>query len=371
MHKALILFFTTFFTCGCALIIPGGAVTASPGGGPSAMDSNLREYRAVFHCHTYLSHDSEGEIDYIAQSAKEYGFNIVFVNDHYDNGILAKSPRGKHHGVLFIPGVETRFPKAEGQRRKASVLGTGLTRDYDKNMPYEQRVDEFLDQGGFLVAGHVERLSPTQDLQKFQGFEVYNIHAEFSAANRFMLLFRFLFYSLDWFLEGTINRPSLQIDRWDKELLLGRRMPAFAGHDAHANLTILWRTLNDYPPLFRLFSTRILAEKLDEKSIFEALRRGRTFLTFDYVGESKGFSMRYGSPQNWALIGDETTYRQNAQLEIHLPQPATIRIFRDGKQIIEKDSASFSQSLPGKGIYRTEIYKNGTLWILSSPIYVK
>ncbi|BBM83278.1 hypothetical protein [Candidatus Uabimicrobium amorphum] len=80
--------------------------------------------------------------------------------------------------------------------------------------------------------------------------------------------------------------------------------------------------------------------------------------------------MRYGSPQNGGIIGDEVVYDKNAQLDIRLPQTATVRIFRDGKQIIEKNTASFAQSLPGKGIYRAEIYKDGTLWILTSPIYI-
>ncbi|WP_372368530.1 hypothetical protein [Candidatus Uabimicrobium sp. HlEnr_7] len=370
MNKAIFLIMT-LFTCGCTLIIPTSGVSVSRGGSPSSMDSELREYRAVFHCHSHLSHDSEGEIDYIAQSAREQGFNIVFMNDHYANGILADSPRGDHGGVLFIPGVETRFPKAEGQRRKASVLGNGFLKDYEKNMPYEERVDQFIEQDGFLTAGHVERLSPTQDLAKFRGFEAYNLHAEFTGANRFMLLWRFLFYPLDCFLESTISTPEMQLARWDKELISGKQMTPFAGHDAHANLTILWRTLNDYPPLFRLFSTRILAKRLDQDSIFDALERGRTFITFDYLGESKGFSMRYGMLDNWAIIGDNVPYNKQANLEIHLPATATIRILRNGKEIAKKTGSHFSSELPGKGVYRTEVYKDGSLWILSGPMYLK
>lgn len=355
---------------GCTLLPIGGSPSGTPGGSP-VLGGKLHEYRAVFHCHTYLSHDSDGSVEEIARAARDLGVQAVLLTDHYAPGNLEKSPRGMVDDVLFIPGVEARAG------RKGSLLIVGAARDFDPDSPRENLLAELESQGAFLVAGHVEKMTEDHDFSPYGGFEVYNLHAEFTAASGWAIAGRFFFYPPDAFFEAAISPPLEKLERWDRLLEAGHKLAPLAAQDAHANIRVfgpLGGIIGTYAELFRLFSTRILATELSEPALMEALHHGRTYVIFDYLSRAGYLRFRYGSPSwpvgQFSTMGDTVAFAPDHRFEVSIPETATIRVVRGGKLLREDEGRELRFRAPGPGVYRVEVWRCGKLWMLSGPIYL-
>jgi hypothetical protein len=365
---------------GCALIPIGGGATVGQGGGPTPAPG-LRDFRVAFHCHSHLSHDSEVPFDRIAATARALGFNAVLLADHYRPGNVARSPQGFWDGVLFVPGVEIR-PSTPGEaaKERGSLLVFGLDRDFDPSQPRARLLEELRGRGALAAAGHAEEYS-AWDLP-LDAFEVYNLHAQFSGASRLKIALRLLFLLQDRFFEGAVDPPRPVLDLYDRELARGRRLAPLAGHDAHENIRLLGPlggSIGTYPQVLRLFSNHVLARDLETGALLDALRRGRTYVSFDFLGDPRGFWMSYG-PQGAtgeavAIVGDDAPFRPDSVLEVRAPADAWIRVIRDGATWVEHRGTSFAAPVPGPGSYRVEIDRprllGRRLWILSAPIRVE
>lgn len=353
---------------GCTLLPLGGRPTervAAPSPWPG-----LREYRAAFHVHGELSHDSEGSVGEIARAARTHGIELVLMTDHYEPGDVSRAPRGVHGGVLFVPGVELR---ADG----GSLLGVGPRDDFEKSPGGDARLAALRRAGAVAVLGHVERLRSFA-LGPVDGFEVFNLHAQLRQASKLAVFLRALALPPDAFFEGAIESPERNLALWDRELRRGRRLAPLAGHDAHANVRIGLATVGTYAEVFRLFSTRVLAARLEEASILEALRLGHTIVVFDFLGDASGFAMSYDAPHALAprpaLPGDSLVHRSGHRLRVRLPDgappDAEIRLLRDGEPIARERAPRLERPLPGPGIYRVEVRRGERLWILPAALWL-
>jgi hypothetical protein len=355
---------------GCVVFPVGGRTSAAVGARDSALRRGLREYRVAFHCHSLLSHDSDVPFERIARAARSAGIDCIILNDHYEPGNIAKAPRGFIDGVLFIPGVELR---AAGG---GSILAFGMTGDFDPKAPKAELCARFKAEGGLVFAGHVERIQSWGEIA-FDGFEVYNLHAEFEAHSAGDLLWRFLVLPPDAFFESSIRTPAANLAQWDLRLRAGERLPPLLGCDAHENIRLfgpLGGTIGTYPQLLRLFSSHVAAADLRADLILDALRRGRVFGAFDCFGDARGFQAAYGrrsAPNDaHAIIGESARFDPEAELFVDTPAPATIRVLRDGEIIHESDGQGLALALPGPGVYRVEAHRQGKLWIVASPLYL-
>jgi hypothetical protein len=75
-------------------------------------------------------------------------------------------------------------------------------------------------------------------------------------------------------------------------------------------------------------------------------------------------------------MGEEIPSRRGVTLQAHLPQPAEIRLIKDGKALsIWRDSQACAYSVSEPGAYRVEAWRNylgrKRGWIFSNPIYVR
>jgi hypothetical protein len=356
---------------GCTLFSVGGKPNAPPAGAPSPMGRGLLELRVAFHVHCHLSHDSKGRIEDIARAARNLGIDTVILNDHYEPGNIARAPRGIVHGVLFVPGVEMRLDGG------GSILSAPLAADFPKRGPSSsERLAEFERQGSVNVIGHAEQVT-NWDAGPFHGFEVYNLHAEFSTTSKWKILGRLFYLRADPFFEASIRHPAANLAAWDRELARGRRLAPLGGHDAHANVVVLGITLGTYPEMLRLFSTRILAREWTPQGIAEAIRAGRTFLVFDFLGDGTGFTFTYGEPgtpaSDRAILGEEVEWAEGDTLGVTLPAGAAgaaSRVIKDGTILLETDASRFELAAPGPGVYRVEVQTEGRTWIISAPIYL-
>jgi len=347
------------------------------------MGSGLRDFRVAFHCHSHLSHDSRVPFDTIAAAARKLGFNAVILNDHYAPLNIARSPHGFWEGILFVPGVEIR-PDAVpgGTRDNGSLLAFGIENDFSGDRKRVELMPELTAAGALVAAGHCEEF---QDYDRYPlaAYEVYNLHTQFKQASRFGLALSFLFLFADAFFESQIWPSAPVFATYDRLLASGKRLAPLGGHDAHANVHLFgsWGpTLGTYPEMLRLFSNHVLAPELDSRSLLEAIRRGRVYLSFDFLGDPAGFAMTYGegmeAGKSAAILGDEAPFRPESLLRLRLPRHGRIQVLRDGSRWQEARGDLFSAALPGPGIYRVEVKRpdrwgREKLWIASAPIYVR
>lgn len=372
-----------FLVEGCLFLPTGGDPNSALAGAPSPMGRGLRDYRAGFHVHCHLSHDSDGRIEDIAAVARALGLDAIILNDHYEPGNISRAPRGLEHGVLFLPGVEMRAgarPGAKSGVKQGSILAFPLESDFQKKgRSPADLLQEMERQGAVSAAGHVEGTTDWTSLGPIHAFEVYNLHAEFAAASWGGVAFGAVFLPADAFFERAVKTPTANLALWDRLLAEGRRLTPLAGHDAHANVNILGVTIGTYAEILRLFSNHILATELTVDAVAEAVRSGRVYIVFDFLGDGTGFSFTYGEHgapvDRRAILGDSPPYRPEDTLEVSIPggpaDPPRVRFLGDGRMLAEVESRRASLTPPGPGVYRVEVYREDRLWILSAPIYVE
>ncbi len=343
------------------------------------MGHGLLDFRVAFHCHSHLSHDSKVPFETILAAAKKLGFNAILLNDHYKSGNIARSWHGLRDGVLFVPGVEIRPDALPDKKTRGALLISGIDSDYPGDRPRRELLPELRAKGAVAAAGHCEELEGL-DRYPFDAFEVYNLHAQFKAASILEMAVTAILLGADPFFECHVRPLKPVIDAYDAQLLSGKRLAPLGGHDAHENINVLGITIGTYPELLRLFSNHVLAPRLDEASILDGVRKGRVYVSFDFLGDGSGFRMSYGPPEgaadSLAILGDEAPYKEGSVLLVDAPAAGQIRILRDGIVWRLAEGKSFRGTLPGPGVYRAEVHRwSGggfwRLWILSAPIYVK
>ncbi len=350
---------------GCALTPLGGRPTGAPGGSRSPMGSDLRVWRVAFHCHSKLSHDSDGSFERIARSAREVGVDAVILTDHYEHGNMSKAPRGLLDGVLLVPGVEIRG-------MGGSLLAFGFRSEFPRKDPPEELIARFRAEGGLVVAGHIERIDEWS--LPVDGIEILNLHATVEAQSVLSILGRAVVLPPDRFFESALEYPAENIATWDRLLRDGRRLPPLLGCDAHENIALFGITVGTYAELFRLFSNHVLAAELTEEAIVDAIRHGRLYCVFDHLGDASGFSVTYGRPEDRetrTIVGGTAPHEPASMLEVIVPREAEIRVVRDGERLATVLGTRLEQRLPGAGVYRVEVFLDDRPWIVSSPIRIE
>ncbi len=73
--------------------------------------TDLLNLKGAVHCHSYLSHDSEGTIEEIAEAAAVAGLDFVAMTDHRTDEAIHQGYRGRIGRTLFLVGAEVRTPQ--------------------------------------------------------------------------------------------------------------------------------------------------------------------------------------------------------------------------------------------------------------------
>ena len=194
-------------------------------------------------------------------------------------------------------------------------------------------------------------------------------------------------------LAAYLKRPDENLKKFD-EISKGRKISLTAGNDSHSNIgfhllgddagnKLIGVKLDSFEMSFRLFRTHILLEKekqLSQETLLEAIKNGHSFIGFDALSDSSGFSLTAENGQDAAMMGDEISLIENrTNLKINSPQTARIIIFKNGEKLSETaQTKEIKLPLTEKGTYRAEVYLDSLgnpfdrmPWIISNPVYVK
>ncbi len=337
----------------CALL-PGYSGPPPLSRGPDAAPAlTLHDYRGVIHNHSHLSYDSPGTPQAIIKAANQDNLDFIIMTDHPSDRSVTDAIFGLRGRTLFMAGAELDMPKKD----MGSLLVLGVHQTVDLSGSPAEIIQRVHDQGGLVFIGHLEEHGADLETYPFDGFEIYNMHAAAMQANPAEIILRTLFLPPAGLFGGLRPWPG-NFEVWDR-WLERRPIPIIGGNDAHSNIRIfgsLGGTLAPYEQSFHHMTTHVWARSLEEREILSALRDGRSYVAFDHLGDSTGFS----------VVPVETA--DGAKWRIYAPQAAHIKLLRQGQVVAEKNGQWLEVPVKERGKpYRVEVSLSGKLWIIAGP----
>ncbi|HXG85764.1 MAG TPA: hypothetical protein VNI84_17215 [Pyrinomonadaceae bacterium] len=355
------------------------------------LNSQFDDYKGIIHVHTALGGHSTGSFKELIEAGRANNLDFVVMTEHtselYDTAALTL--QGVRQGVLFVGGSEANTKSDERFLILDGFPGAHSSKQID-TPEFLQRVRA---ENKLAFITYPEKFTSWDS--DFDGIEVFSLYTNGKQMNVPFFLLDAL-WSFGAYPELTIadyfKRPDANLKKFD-EITAARKSTLFAGSDAHSNLgahllgddaggKMINLKFDRYETLFRLVRTHVLLEKdkpLTRENLLGALEYGRTFIGFDVLGDTTGFSFTAENADESKTMGDEISAAENVILKVTAPQTARFVIFRNGENVFETGGdtkAEFRVSAPGA--YRAEVYLDALgapfdrmPWIISNPIYAR
>ncbi len=400
---------------------------AAPGENPDWQD-----VRAVLHAHSALSHDSKGAVEQIIAAAKKAKVRAIFMTEHptADRKWWTEGLRGEKEGILFLPGAEI----SDGM----NVWRDDGTR-WSPGMTVKEILERQQGTPGIGFIAHPEQRKTDADweLPPFAGMEIYNTHADAAdsdyeklgaqftgknALKALVLVETLKKYPREAFA-AIFDEQAEVLKRWDslneKFLDSGRKVVGIAGNDSHQNVgvtimaeekelvvmdalgkivqridkakvplllfgdlkpgtVVLQHQFDPYESSLGYVNTHLLAKEVTEDALFDALLKGRAYVSFDWMADPSGFTFEAQQGDQRIPMGGDASVAGKPTLRVKANQAAQIRLLRNSVEVKREESAdtlSFEPKEPG--VYRVEVWfkleRTGETrpWIYSNPIYVR
>jgi hypothetical protein len=329
--------------------------------------TQLFDWKGIVHCHSHLSHDSQGTIEEISAACREARIDFVAMTDHQTDASIHEGVRGFVGDTLFMVGAEVRSPQ-----------GTVLAFPLQEPLRHWQHagllIKEAADQGALAFICHGELWRKPWDAPGITGCEIVNLHAGAMAPDKTGTLLVALFAPMRWLMMRFCTHDPQVFAGWDRLLSMHHPCAPVGGDDAHANVHVfgpLGGTMGTYREVFSTLSTHVLAERLDEASLVEALRLGRSYVSFDIFAEGAGFDFRAVDAAGVHVVGSEVAASADLRLCVRLPRAADVQVLRDGVVVERQQTDQLELKSPAPGIWRVEAYsQGGHPWLFSSTIRV-
>jgi hypothetical protein len=356
---------------------------------------NFKEYKGIIHAHTSLGGHSTGSFDELIEGANANNLDFVLMTEHtsplYDTSALTLN--GLHGNTLFVGGQEA--DTASGDR--FLMITGGVETFQDARMETPQFLEKYHAQNKLALVTYPEKFKTWS--ADFDGIEVFSLHTNAKKASWFCAFFD-LFWSYSAYPDLTIadyfQRPAENLQKFD-EIAAQKKSLLFAGSDAHSNIgfhllgddagnKLINLKIDRYWIIFRLVRQHVLLEKdkpFNQENLLAALKKGNSFVGFDVLSDTTGFSFTAENGAETKIQGDEIALAPDGvKLKAVAPQFAKFVFFRNGEKIHETSESTnvVEEGFTAKqaGAYRVEVYLAGlggnfdkTPWIISNPIYVK
>ena len=365
----LILLLLHALLASCAALVSFGT-PETPQNGPTALvaGTDWYDFKGIVHCHSLLSHDSEGTIEEITAACRSAAIDFVVMTDHQTEASIRDGQRGMLGDTLFLVGAEVRSPQ-----------GTLLCFPLSKPLRHFQHpallAKETAEQGGLSFVCHGELWKTNWDAPGLHGAEIVNLHAGAMTVNKLGTLSTALALPLRSLCERISYRDPDVLREYDRQLQQRHPFTPVGGNDAHANIRVfgpLGGTIGTYREIFLTLSTHVLATELSEAALLDAFRAGRTYVSFDIFGDGAGFDFRVEDHAGTVHVGGATVAASDAELlSVQTPRVGRIRLLRDGVEVDSRLAQTFqTRNLP-VGVYRVEVEtEHGEPWLFSSSIRI-
>jgi hypothetical protein len=337
-------------------------------------------YRGNIHIHSFYS-DGHASIGEITRAAASAGLSFIIITDH--NTLKGLPEEGFRHGVLALVGSEINVGKNH-------YLALGIHSEIPPNDDDPQKViDAAAAQGGFGFIAHPfekgsrlvhnYRRFPWDDwnVTGFTGIEVWNWCSQWRDNVKTLLLGLYCAYLNP---AGPITGPDPEAMAVFDRLSQTRPLTAIAGSDAHAwpiRRGPVRRTIFPYGYQFRTANNCLLLEQplstdftTAKNQVYDALRRGRSFIINNLLGDAAGFTFTVQSNGTAYQIGDTAPLSADTALHITCPR-GRLRVIQSGRLLAQVPRGEVRIPLRQPGAYRLEVYKNKKPWLFTNPIYVR
>lgn len=351
----------------------------------------LHDLACVIHLHSTYS-DGTASIDEIIEAARATATDVVLLTDHDTLGARDDGHEGWHDDVLLLVGVEV-------SPRGGHFLAFGVDQTPSKQGGESEIPAAVAALGGFGFAAHpfsagsrmAERLRLTDRMGRphgwpaklrggLAGIELWSLTTDAAEAWRHPLAAISYMRHPERHLEGP---PAHHLELWD-ELCAVARVAAIGGLDSHQHgFRIRGRMITPMPNqrYFGLLRTHVLCDRPpahelepDSAAVLEALREGRCYLGIDAIAPARGFRFWAERPDETALMGEERR-AGDWTLRARAPEPAELRLIRNGEAIARSEGVAFEHSVSRAGVYRLEAHREyrgrPRPWIYSNPVYLR
>ena len=327
------------------------------------------------------------------------GLDFIIYTDH---NVAVDGLAGWYHdpatgrAVLRLMGQEVNDKKLVPEH--SHLLCYFVTEELQEIAADPQRlIDTVLAQGGLCFLAHplerpgyngsrgVVEVYPWLhwDVTAFTGIELWNTMTDVKWQLRTIPRGLLGAYLPPWAVTAPFPET---LAKWDDLLASGRKVVAIGSSDAHAMSFTLYKVLRrvvfPYEHLFRAVNTHLLlAEPLAadtgqaRSQIYGALKQGHCFVGYDLVGSSRGFTFTAASGDQMVTMGDTLLLHSPATLVVDSPQPARLRLLKDGRPVTEVHGLELTWSTREPGVYRVEAYRRfwgwQRGWVFTNPIYIE
>lgn len=344
----------------------------------------MYHYVGNIHLHSTYS-DGFASIKQIAQIAEEEGLDFIIITDHFH--LVGLPEQGYYGQLMLLVGMEINEEDNHYLALDVSeVIANGKA---------QKVIDEVNLQKGIGIIAHPdEKGSPFYENYKtyrwndwsvhgFQGIEVWNFLSQYKDEITGIFKGIYLLFFPHAALKGPYKETLDKLDNYQKKDL---KIFAYGGSDAHGIKIklgpILLLTISPYDLCFKCINTHIISDKklsgntnTDKELVYQSLRQGRFWISYDYFKNSKGFQFLIRSPREKWLMGEDLPYQKSLYAEIKTPYKALVKLIKDGQIYGESRGRAHRFPITKKGVYRIEAYHKHLfsyrLWIFSNPIWVK
>lgn len=351
---------------GCSSPLPDTELPPTRFIAPAREFPGLRDYRGIVDFKLKRTGLEQSAVADLARTAQ---IDFIFLADQVKPGDSDFGIAGFTSQILFIAGGAFQVDGGE-------IIGVNIHQPIKPNLTPNDLITSIHDQGGLAIAADIAKFSSVADYALADGVEIYNQRSAWQAQSPWSLYLHAIFWSPDLFLSSLEPRPDSNLAEYDK-IAAGARVTMLAGFGAPDDLSIIGSKVGTLEQLFLFYTTHLLANERDTAPLLEALKRGHSYLSFDYLGYVGDFAF-FGYNSNatgWTktMMGDEIPLKPGLVLKAEMPGAAErIVIYQDGVQVASAGNAAVIEFAPkSPGAYRIEAYRKGVMWILSNPVYVR
>ncbi len=341
---------------------------------------------------------SDGEASHaeIARAAITAGLDFVVVTDH---NILVQGVEGYYGNsetgyVLLLTGEEIHDRGRDPQVNHMLVYGAEMELCQCAGDP-QGLIDAVNAAGGMAFLAHPhdppirlihEPAIPWVDwnIQGYTGLELWNFMSSFKG-----VINKGPFTALKYAFrpEDSIFAPDPQtLALWDDLLSRRLRVVGIGGADAHGtqyHFGPFSHTVYPYDFLFSCINTHVLTPQpltgdwqKDKRLVYRAVRQGNAFVSFDLIGNARGFRFSAHGQSASAVMGGSLRLGQNVTFQAVAREHGHIKLIRHGKVVAESTGRENLMYVARQGgAYRVEVWRSykgkSRLWILSNPIYIE
>jgi hypothetical protein len=347
---------------GCAAPMPSTDLPPTRIVAPARDFPELRDYRGVIDLRLNGSGLDEAGIADLARAAQ---LDFVTLGDDVAPGTANYGTGGFTSAILFIPGGA--FKAGGGE-----IVGLNLHDPIAAGSSVATLVDAIHSQGGLAIARSPSRFTSPDDVALADAIEVYDQSAAWRAKSSFSLKLGALFLGTDHFLADLDSLAPAEIGAYDR-VTEGARVALVAGFGAPANMNVIGATVGTWQQLFLFYATHVLATERETDPVMDAIKQGRIYISFDFLGYVQDFAFYGESGTTKVMMGSEAPFSSGVTLKTELPEAADrIVIFKNGAEAASTESAADFAYLPkSAGAYRVVAYRKGVPWIVSNPIYLR